>query len=84
MFEIEYGADYRDSYSVFDNDWDRAMSTLSQGLASLVNRGHISRDEYEQGMEWITGVVIDDENVRVSATFGDNLTVGITVLGEDD
>ena len=35
-------------------------------------------------MEWATGVVIDDENVRVSATFGDNLTVSITVLGEDD
>lgn len=84
MFEIEYGADYRDSYSIFDIDWDRAMSNLSQGLANLVNRGHISLDEYEQGMEWVTGVVVEDENVRVSATFGDNLTVSITVLGEDD
>lgn len=83
MFEIEYGADYSDSYVIHDNDWNRAMGTLSRGLANLVDRRLIYQEEFEQGMEWATGVVVEDENVRVSGMFG-VLTVSITLMGDDD
>ena len=78
MFEIEYGADYADSYVIHDNDWDRAMSKLSRGLANLVDRRLINQEEFTEGMEWSTGVVIDDMNVRTPATFG-LLTIAITL-----
>lgn len=84
MFDIEYGADYSDSYGIYDHDWDRAMGSLSRGLANLVDRRLINQEEFTAGMEWATGVVIEDEDVRVSATFGDNLTVAITLTGDDD
>lgn len=83
MFEIEYGADYSDSYVIYDNDWDRAMGALSRGLAYHVDRRLISVEEFEQGMEWTTGVVVEDEGVRVSGIFG-GLTVAITLMGGDD
>lgn len=78
MFEIEYGADYSDSCTIHDNDWDRAMGELSQGLGGLVDRRLIDREDFEQAMEWVTGVVAEDHGVRVPAHFGD-LTVALTL-----
>ena len=83
MWEIEYVADYSDSYVIHDNDWDRAMERLSRGLANLVDRRLIYSEEFEQAMEWITGVVVEDEDVPVHGTFG-VLTVTITLTGDDD
>ena len=80
MFEIEYAADYADSYEirVRPEDWDGAMTTLSNHLAEMVDRRLIDREDFEQGMEWITGVVVEDHGVRVPATFGD-LTIALTL-----
>lgn len=85
MFEIEYGADYSDSVKVIfpPENWDYEMSELSRDLAGMVDRRLIAQEDFEQSMEWITGVVVDDVNVRVPATFGD-LTVAITLTGDDD
>ena len=77
MFEIEYGADYADSYEIKGYEWDNAMEILSFYLAKMVDDRLISAEDFEQGMEWITGVVIDDVDVRVPAAFGD-LTIAIT------
>ncbi len=80
MFEIEYGADYATSYeiTVKPENWDGAMTILSQHLADMVDSRRIDREDFEQAMEWATGVVVEDRNVRVPATFGD-LTVAITL-----
>ena len=80
MWEIEYGADYSDSYEirVRPEDWDGAMTTLSNHLAEMVERRLILPEEYEQGMEWVTGVVVEDRDVRIPATFGD-LTIALTL-----
>lgn len=76
MFEIEYGADSHD-ITIRPDEWDMGMATISQDLADNVDRGLITAENFEQGMEWLTGVVIDDEGVRVPATFGD-LTIAVT------
>ena len=80
MWEIEYGADYADSYEirVRPEDWDGAMTTLSNHLADMVDRRLIDREDFEQAMEWVTGVVVEDHGVRVPATFGD-LTIALTL-----
>lgn len=80
MFEIEYSAEYVDLYQIHDNDWDRALRNLSNGLAQFVDRNYITQEEFEQGMEWITGVVVEDYGVRVPAHFG-ALTVALTLHG---
>lgn len=79
MWEIEYGADYADSYEirVRPENWDRAMVELSEHLADMVGR-LITQDEYVQGMEWVTGVVVEDHDVRVSGVFG-GLTIALTL-----
>ena len=80
MWEIEYGADYADSYEirVRPEDWDGAMATLSNHLARMVERRHILPEEFEQGMEWVTGVVVEDRDVRVSGVFG-GLVIALTL-----
>lgn len=80
MWEIEYGADWADSYEirVRPEDWDGAMTTLSGHLADMVDRRLITQEEFEQGMEWVTGVVVEDRDVRVPATFG-GLTIALTL-----
>ena len=80
MWEIEYGADYADSVKVIfpPEDWDYEMTELSRDLAGMVDRRLITQEEYEQGMEWVTGVVVEDRGVRVPATFGD-LTIALTL-----
>lgn len=72
MFEIEFGADYADSYEIRTRpeDWDGAMTALSNTLAEFVDRRLIDHDDFVAAMEWVTGVVIDDVNVRHSQTFG--------------
>lgn len=79
MWEIEYAPDYADSYEirVRPEDWDRAMVELSEHLADMVGR-LITQEEFEQGMEWVTGVVVEDRDVRVSQTF-DGLTIALTL-----
>lgn len=80
MWEIEYGADYADSYEIRckADDWDKAMTTLSNHLADMVDHRLIEQEEFEQGMEWVTGVVIDDHDVRVPGLFG-GLTIALTL-----
>lgn len=80
MFEIEYGADYADSYEirVRPEDWDGAMTTLSNHLAEMVDRRLIDREDFEHAMEWVTGVVVEDRDVRVPAHFG-GLTIALTL-----
>lgn len=80
MWEIEYGADWADSYEirVRPEDWDGAMTTLSGHLADMVDRRLIYAEEYDQAMEWVTGVVVEDRGVRVPATFG-GLTIALTL-----
>lgn len=80
MWEIEYGADYADSYEirVRPEDWDGAMTTLSNHLAAMVDEFLITREEFEAGMEWVTGVVVEDQDVRVPGTFG-GLTIALTL-----
>lgn len=80
MWEIEYGADYADTYEMRfrPEDWDGAMTELSNHLADMVNRRLIDAEEFEQGMEWVTGVVIDDTDVRVPGLFG-GLTIALTL-----
>lgn len=80
MWEIEYGADYADSYEirVRPEDWDGAMTTLSEHLAEMVERRLITTEEYTEGMEWVTGVVVEDQDVRVPGTFG-GLTIALTL-----
>lgn len=80
MWEIEYGADYADSVKVIfhPDNWDYEMSELSRDLAGMVDRRLIDREDFEQGMEWVTGVVVEDRDVRVPAHFGD-LTVALTL-----
>ena len=80
MWEIEYGADYADSYEirVRPEDWDGAMTTLSNHLAEMVDRRLIDREDFEQAMEWVTGVVVEDRDVRVSGVFG-GLVIALTL-----
>ena len=78
MYTIEYGAEWTDAITLWDTDWDRAMSTLSEGLADYVDRRLITLEEFTEGMEWVTGVVIDDVDVRISQDFGD-LTIAVTI-----
>ena len=80
MWEIEYGADYADSVKVVfpPENWDYEMTELSRDLAGMVDRRLIAREDFEQGMEWVTGVVVEDHGVRVPATFGD-LTIALTL-----
>ena len=80
MWEIEYGADYSDSVKVIfpPEDWDYEMTELSRDLAGMVDRRLIYAEEYDQAMEWVTGVVVEDHGVRVSATFG-VLTIALTL-----
>lgn len=80
MWVIEYGADYADDYEMRfrPEDWDGAMASLSEALADHVDRRLIDQEEFEQAMEWITGVVIEDAYVRIPATFG-GLSMAITL-----
>ena len=80
MWEIEYGADYADSVKVVfpPENWDYEMTELSRDLAGMVDRRLIDREDFEQAMEWMTGVVVEDRDVRVPATFGD-LTIALTL-----
>ena len=88
MWHIEYGADWADSYEIHDTDWNRAMLNLSKGLTDHMKRGLITSEEFISAMEWASGVVIEDEDVRVPGRFEDGdgygLTVAITLTGEDD
>lgn len=80
MWEIEFGADYADSYEirVRPEDWDGAMTTLSEHLAEMVDRRLITPEEFTEGMEWVTGVVVEDRDVRVSGVFG-GLVIALTL-----
>lgn len=78
MFDIEYGVDYADSYEITGYEWDKAMEILSFYLAKMVDDRLITQEEFEQGMNWVTGVVVEDHGVRVPATFGD-LTIALTL-----
>lgn len=88
MWHIEYGAEWADSYEIWDTDWDRAMRTLSNGLANHVDRRLITPEQFTEAMEWVTGVVIDDEDVRTPAQFDDEdgygLSVAITRVSDED
>lgn len=80
MWEIEYGAEYANAVEVHfpAEGWDKEMTNISRDLADMVDRHFISPEDFEQAMEWLTGVVIEDEDVRVPATFGD-LTIVVTL-----
>ena len=86
MWTIEYGADWADSYEVSGYDWDKSMEILSFYLAKMVDDRLITQEEFEQGMEWVTGVVIDDEDVRVPAYFseeyGGGLSIAVTLVSD--
>lgn len=88
MWHIEYGAEWASSHEIWDTDWDRAMRTLSNGLADHVDRRLITPEQFEAAMEWATGVVIDDEDVRVPSFFegvaGYRLIVAITRVSDGD
>lgn len=78
MFELEYGAEYANSVKVIfsPENWDTEMTNLSNDLADMVDRMFIDPEDFEQAMEWITGVVVEDY-VRVPAHFG-ALTIALT------
>lgn len=88
MWHIEYCADWADSYEIHDTDWNRAMLTLSNGLTDYMRRRIITPEEFISAMEWATGVVIEDEDVRVPGQFEDangyGLTVAITRVSDGD
>lgn len=88
MWHIEYCADWADSYEIHDTDWNRAMLTLSKGLTDYMRRRIITPEEFIPAMEWATGVVIEDDDVRVSGQFEDangyGLTVSITRVSDGD
>lgn len=58
--------------------WDEIAAVASSITASFVDSGNISEKEFEEGMEWLTGVVVEDHDVRVPAHFGD-LTIALTL-----
>lgn len=77
MWQIETGADWADSYSAEFNFHDSMVEWFRITVNMFIDRRLVTLEEAQSALEWVRGVVIDDIDVRVPATF-DGLTVAIT------
>lgn len=78
MWIIESFVGYDRSIKVPSEDWDDAMSRLSETLSRYFDKNLIDSGQFERAMEWATGVVIEDTGVTVPFE-DDRLTVSITL-----
>lgn len=77
MWEIEAGAEWADLQGAEFNFYDSLVEWLRITVNMFYEQRLIFDTEGTDAMEWVRGVVIDDEDVRVPAHFG-GLTVAIT------
>lgn len=79
MFEIEYGVDYAEAYIIRSDDWGKAVLGLYADLTDLLDRSYITSEEFVSAVQWVSGVVIDDADVRVPGRFEDGDGFGLSV-----